>query len=457
MKKTVFMTLVFFTAMAIASSLYAWPSVYPTGTTLYDPDKAFNGYTLFSPLGAKGKAVKPYDSPATMYLLDMNGNVVHTWKLPFSPGLHGVLLRNGHLLVGGRTTESPPGRPGVGKYAMGGASGWLFELDWDGNIVFQYKDLNMHHDFDKLPNGNYIYIAWEKVPKNLQKKVRGGQKGTEHKDGTMFNDYFVEINPKGEKVWEWHANDHFDVDKDIIGPVHGRKEWFHCNDIDVMENGNILTDGRHLDSMMVIDKKTGKILWRWGNVAYLDKGTGQIEFKACSPMQGGTKNKTMGGQHDCNEIPPGFPGAGNFICYDNGMYADSSRAVEVDPKTGRVVWESKDGRLGRRHYGSFISGAERLPNGNTLMCDGPNGRFMEVTAKNETVWEYVNPYITTPFYEGAVFRAHRYGTNYCPQFKKLTQAKGPAVVPPDNSVFRIAPRAMKKVPAEAAVDIFYPR
>lgn len=201
---------------AIASALYSWPSVYPTGTTLYDPEKAYNGYTLFTPIGSGGEAgTEPYEKPAPMYLIDMNGNVVHEWKLPFKSH-HGVLLPNGNLLVNCRDEKQIGGRPGRKPYVMGGAQGWLYELDWDGNIVFQHFDPNMHHDFDKLPNGNYIYAAWEQVPKSLQKKVRGGIKGSEFDDGTMWNDYFVEINPQGKVVWEWHANDHFDPDLDTI-------------------------------------------------------------------------------------------------------------------------------------------------------------------------------------------------------------------------------------------------
>ncbi|MBI3014598.1 MAG: aryl-sulfate sulfotransferase, partial [Candidatus Tectomicrobia bacterium] len=362
---------------------------------------------------------------------------------PFPPGLHARLLPNGNLLFAGRSGKvDPPDRPGVGKYPMGGAAGWLIEMDWNGKILFQYRDPSMHHDFHPMPNGNYIYVAWDKVPKDLQNKVRGGYKGSEHhSDGSMFADKLVEVNPRGEVVWEWRAIDHFDVNVDIIGPVHPREEWSHFNNVDVMENGNILTDGRHLDSMMIIDKKTGNIIWRWGSVAYLDEG-GTIEF--CRGIN------TMGGQHDCNEIPTGYPGAGNIICYDNGMYVDESRAVEVDPKTNKVVWESKQhgkyarlGGIGRKHFSNFISGAERLPNGNTLITDGANGRIFEVTPQQEVVWEYVSGYFTAPTYQGAMFRSHRYAVDYVPQFKNLKPARGPAVVPPDVSKFRVAPQAEK--------------
>jgi hypothetical protein len=425
--------------MAIAASVYPWPSVYPTGTTLYDPDKAFNGYTLFTPIGSGGDAgTEPYEKPAPMYLIDMNGNVVHEWKLPFKSH-HGVLLPDGNLLVNCRDEKQIEGRPGRKPYVLGGAQGWLYELDWDGNIVFQHFDPNMHHDFDKLPNGNYIYAAWEQVPKSLKKKVRGGIKGSEFDDGTMWNDYFVEINPQGKVVWEWHANDHFDPDRDIIGPVHSRKEWGHSNNVDVMKDGNVLVNFRVTDTMMIIDKATKEILWRWGAVAYLDKKTGQVEFNPMGKSHEASKNKTMGGPHDCNEIPPTYPGAGNILCYDNGMYLGTSRAVEVDPKTNEVVWESHAGspRRGRRHFSSYISSAERLPNGNTFICAGANGRVFEVTPENEIVWEYISPHIGSSSSYYGVFRTHRYGPDHCPQLKDLPEAKGPAVVPPDVSTFKV--------------------
>ena len=51
-----------------------------------------------------------------------------------------------------------------------------------------------------------------------------------------------------------------------------------------------------------------------------------------------------------------------------------------------------------------ISGAQRLPNGNTLICQGPDGLFFEVNASGEKVWEYD--------YHGAVFRVERYSPDY---------------------------------------------
>ncbi len=221
-----------------------WPTVFPTGTTVYDRVKAAGGYVLFAPL--EGNAA---GGSSVLYLIDLRGRVVHQWSVPFAP-LHGRLLPNGHIVVIGRNDKDVAGRPGVGKYQIGGAAGWLVELDWDGKLVFKHVDLAMHHDFAVLPNGNFLYLAWERVPNELQQKVRGGIKGTEFDDGAMFNDKLVEIDREEKVVWEWHANDHFDPDLDIVGPLYKRQEWYHGNSVALLSDGNIAITGRFTDSLI---------------------------------------------------------------------------------------------------------------------------------------------------------------------------------------------------------------
>lgn len=397
-----------------------------SGVTYYDPEKAFNGYTLWSPIQAPMTgADKPFEMPGQVNLMDMRGNIVHKWKVAF-PTFQAILMPNGNIVCGLRTTETDGKRPGVLPYPMGGTQGYLHEYDWDGNLVFEHKDLTMHHDFKKLPNGNYMYLGWERVPADMVKKVRGGYKGTEFPDGTMWADTINEIDPKGNLIWQWRAIEHMDFDIDIIGPVHTRDEWSHQNTLWVTEEGDIMSSSRHIDMGFKISRKTGDIVWRWGNVAYLDKQTGCLENS--------NKPNTLGGQHDVHVIPSGLKGAGHMLCYDNGMYRSISRAVEVDMKTNEIVWSSlkdKEGYIsGRIHFSTYISGARRLPNGNTLMCEGQNGRFLEVTYEDkEVVWEYYRPEkdqtpSSTPW---AIFRAYRYAPDFCPQFKKLPAAAGAAI------------------------------
>ena len=401
----------------------SWPYKYETGVAHYNRSKAFPGYNLITPFPGRS-APEPNVHFGEVYLMDMNGMIVHIWKTPY-PVWYARLMPDGHLVACMRCSKPTPDRPGYDKYHMGGASGMLMELDWNSDILFQHFDPDMHHDFRKLPNGNYMYIGWEVVPPDLAKKVRGGQKGTEHKDGTMFTDYFCEINPAGETIWEWHGIEHLDPDIDIIGAIHPREEWTHINDVDVMPNGNILTTSRHTDGAFIIDRRTGDVIWRWGNVAYLDHETGQVEHRDIRDP------KNMGGPHDGHIIGEGLPGEGHMLVYDNAMYSFYSRAVEVDIDTGELVWDSEEDYglegyvRGRVHFSPFISGAHRMPNGNTLVCCGANGVVFEVTKEKEIVWHWVRP---TPNLESEVrwgiFRAHRYGRNCCPQFEQLPPAEG---------------------------------
>lgn len=394
----------------------------PSGVTFYNPEKTFAGYTLWCPITAPPSgADAPNDMPGEVYLMDMRGKIVHRWKTAF-PTFQAILLENGNLLCGLRTTENNAQRPGMPPYAMGGTQGWLHEYDWNGNLLFSHKDLTMHHDFKKLPNGNYMYLGWEKVPAGLHKHIRGGLKGTECEDGTIWADTVNEVDAGGKLVWQWHAYEHLDFNIDIIGPIHSRHEWTHQNTLWVTEEGDIMSSCRAMDMALKISRKTGDILWRWGNAAYLDKKSGNIEMRM--------NQNTFGGQHDVHVIPKGLPGAGHMLCFDNGMYKHISRAVEVDMDSREVVWQSvKDGESrtsGRIPFSSFISGARRLPNGNTLLCEGQNGRFFEVTQDKEVVWEYYRPQkdqvpSSSPW---AVFRCYRYAPDYCPQFAALPPAQG---------------------------------
>ena len=119
---------------------------------------------------------------------------------------HGELKPNGNLIVICYDSKVMPGRPGQAPYLMGGGMGWIYELDWESNIVFQHFDPTMHHDFSMMKNGNYLYVGLEQVPKELQKKVRGGEKESEHIGGVMWGTTMVEVNPnEEEKIGRAHV------------------------------------------------------------------------------------------------------------------------------------------------------------------------------------------------------------------------------------------------------------
>jgi hypothetical protein len=90
---------------------------------------------------------------------------------------------------------------------------------------------------------------------------------------------------------------------------------------------------------------------------------------------------------------------------------DRSRVIEVNPITNEIEWEYTE-TPALAFYSFHISSAERLANGNTLICEGAFGRIFEVTKNGNVVWEYINPFYSPDLRSGdptnMVFRAHRY-------------------------------------------------
>ncbi|NDV19849.1 hypothetical protein GO013_10495 [Pseudodesulfovibrio sp. JC047] len=415
----------------------------PTGVLKYTKGKAFEGYTLFSPMvGCK-----------TTYLIDMEGNIVHTWDCDYRPGLYAELLPNGNLLRGGRVDQQKQLEAKLGKklgkddpkkyVSVGGASGLVQEIDWDGNVVWEYKLAEpnkeiQHHTFHRMPNGNTLILAWEYMTREEAIKKGRDPKtiptqpvecdGAEH-DG-FWNDFVREVDPAGKTVWEWHVADHMgkgpkklDFNFTLPQPVGGlypNYDWSHFNTVDyIPETDTIVLNSRNLSEFYFVNHKTGELEYRWGNPSAYD-------VKAKKPNWYDNGDQQVFGQHCATPLDNG-----NILLFDNGSEAPEvrhSRAVEVNPKTNKVVWE-----FATNHSSSFNShrqgGVQRLPNGNTLICSTHGGHVMEVTKDKKIVWEFVNPIVfgkakcvltnkdaipnsTEDAMFNMIHRAFRYGPDY---------------------------------------------
>lgn len=133
--------------------------ILQTGVTLHMPNKSTPGYTLVSPL------FLPH-----VYLINMDGEVVHEWTLVSNQGCVAEMLENGNLLVceeSGEVCSLTHGRGGL-----------IREYDWDSNLVWEHIDHTQHHDVQRLANGNTLYIGWELMPDESAIRVRGGLPGT---------------------------------------------------------------------------------------------------------------------------------------------------------------------------------------------------------------------------------------------------------------------------------------
>ncbi|HKQ62245.1 MAG TPA: aryl-sulfate sulfotransferase [Candidatus Polarisedimenticolaceae bacterium] len=359
-------------SLVVGGTAWGYPTVYPEGTTLLRGSNSA-GFIFFP--AADGK----------VYLIKSVGTVLHTWQP--ACGFNGAVrpLSDGHILL----------------ISCGG----LVELDWDSQVVWQAPapaGCTFHHDLERLPNGHTV--AW------CQQTVSAPALS----DKPLVEDYLVEVSTGGSVVWEWHEIDHFDEfgfsqeRKDLIFRLGG--DFSHANAVSAIPEsspladprfkpGNLIISLRHLNTIAVVDPVTDQIAW--------------------------TLTDTTIGQHSTHMIPGGLPGAGRILVFDNG-YAQEwslvtnrffSRVLEIDPVAGTIpfTYTANMSTDPRRPgplpmwslFAPFISGAQRQPNGNTLITEGPAGRLFEITPAGQLTWEYVIPYRGPTNNSNLSFRAYK--------------------------------------------------
>ena len=390
--------------LCVAATIKSPPRIYPTGVTIYSPSRAYNSYVSFSAMDGK------------THLIDMNGNEVHQWPYYAVPGqvIDPQLIggKRGHVLV--QLSGNGDVRGGIfGNKTVG-------ELDWDGNKIWEWGtqapggSARQNHDWGKLANGNTLLVV--AIPSHIK----------ELSDYEIGDQGIYEVAPDGNIVWKWVASEHlneFGFSEDGIKYLHhllskdGGSVWgyLEINDMKVLgpnhwydegdkrfNPNNIIIDSRKGNFIAIIDKETKKIVWRLG--PYFDGSNDSPDGRLLNKNLPRPVDQIVG-QHDAQIIPEGLPGAGNLLVFDDqgdagfppaslGIYA-GSRILEIDPVKKEIVWQYTGENSNRpvwSFYSSFISSARRLPNGNTLIDEGMNGRFFQITPTGEIVWEYLNPY-----------------------------------------------------------------
>jgi hypothetical protein len=438
------------------------------GLFLNDTSKVFKGYTLFSP--------KHY--PYT-YLIDNEGRIINQWtKSIYEPGQSVYLLENGNLM----RTCMVKGQMNTG----GGEGGRIEEYDWNGNLVweldFSTSTYMQHHDIRPLPNGNIIMLVVEK--KTYAEVLQAGFNPTKlaaeiQQKNIMVPDYVVEIKPTkpkgGTVVWEWHVWDHliqdYDKTKDNYGVVKDHPElidaagdqknipafWNHMNSIDYNPAlDQIAMSVRGNSEVWIIDHSTTTAEAKGHTGGKYGKG-GDLLYRYGNPIAyrtGTAADQKFYQQHDAEWVRPDCPGAGNITVFNNGLSRNYSTIDEITPpiNSDRTYSLTSGKPFGpsaftwtwkatppTSMYAEAISGAQRLQNGNTIICDGTHGTFLEVTQAGDLVWKYICPAEKTGplFYNGtisddparagekmnAVFRVYKYPLDY-PAFKGKTLTPG---------------------------------
>lgn len=442
-------------ALTAAIILCAAPSVFPTGTTIYDPAKAWSGFTVLSPLGGDGAIV-----------IDMNGNVVKRWEgYNSSAGGPARVLPGGALIAA--TGANPPKQESLALVARDfeGKELWSFnqneQITGRGGTVT--PALRQHHDWQRtdFPAGYYSPGVNPATPLAAAKTLILTH--TTHSvaavagDAMLEDDRIIELGPDGKVAWQWTVSDHIDdlhLDADAREAIkranggRGAFDWFHMNSATYVgpnhwyDEGdkrfapeNVIISSRAA-SIVAIVSRDGKIVWQIGP-----------DYSAKPELR---SLRQVIGQHNVHIIPKGLPGAGNLMVFDNGgasgygrpnptaaegqnIFArPTSRVLEIDPVTLKLVWSY----TAPTFFATNISGAQRLENGNTLITEGPDGRVFEVTKDSAIVWEYVYPVFTAGRGRAtnSVYRAYRVPYSWIPQLARPSER---AVTPPQPTDFRL--------------------
>lgn len=443
------------------------PTVFPMGTTVYNPDKAFNGYTIV-PLINDGVLV-----------FDMNGNEIRRFNMMAMPP---KILPGGHIM----------GYSGVRHPEYGMQDGVnLIQVDWDGKIEWEFDHwekiddpghdhrwmARQHHDYQR--EGAAAYYVPGENPKldggNTMLLVHRTIHNPGISDKKLLDDVIIEVDWGGNVLWQWSIADHFEEfnfpeaaknalfrnpnmrtpDGGVGDFMHtncasylGPNKWYDAGDERFKPN-NLICDSRETNILFIIDHDSGHIVWQLGP-DYLDDPRGR-------------KIGQIIGQHHFHMIPKGLPGEGNLMVFDNGGWGgygvphaeardgskvarrDYSRVIEFDPIDLNIVWKLTPAELGfnmpvdaSKFYSPYVSSCQRLPNGNTLITEGSDGRLIEVTREHEIVWEWISPYFThvepgAPS-NNMIYRANRYPYDYIPQEPKPKEVP---IEPIDNTTYRL--------------------
>jgi len=375
------------------------------GVTKYDLQKALPGYNLYT------------DNTRHAYLMDMAGNIVYRWQFPSSLQGRWTCAK---LLDDGSIVTICTGK-GVAR------------IDRNSNVIW-VRNMSAHHDVAILPDGGYL------VP------VAEPEVG--YRSRIVKFDAVVRLSGDGEILEKWSTRDELPALKKLHDPLpldlkvyrlstalgglylfvkknyaftnafrrkilarfgspHQRHhdtaikkepvfsermvtkiretvektlgldetyDYYHLNTIEVLsktalgmrdarfQQGNHLICLRNANLIIILDKDTKKVVWHWGPHIL-----------------------------DWPHMPTLLEN-GNILVYDNGEHRLYSRIVELNPVTESTEWEYR-AIPPQTFYSQIMGSNQRLPNGNTLICESQNGRAFEVTQDNEIVWEFYNPEI----------------------------------------------------------------
>jgi len=392
---------------------------FTSSSSFFEKNDVLDAVINYSPGCCEGYTLLSRQTNAV--LIDMNGTIIHRWPSYFPQPAK--MLPGGSIIAGKKFRVLGLG---CGDFT------YLNEYDWNGNIVWSYNNwangrARQHHDFEREGNpvGYYApdqdFLPYGKTLILAHKTVLN----TSISCLPLKDDVIYEVDWNGTQTgFEWSTCEHFNqigFNKETkhgmyVNPgILGDGDIFHMNSMsllgpnkwytaDPIKNAcfnpkNIIISSRHTNFIAIISRETGDIVWKIGPNYSKD-------------TEAGRKLGQLIGLHHAHMIPQGLPGEGNILLFDNGGWGGygyfgmpryirlMSKVIEFNPLTLDIVWDYSHYSLrlwfprtsdNHRFYSSIMSSAQRLPNGNTLITEGTNGRVFEVNNASKIVWDYISP------------------------------------------------------------------
>jgi len=350
---------------ALKVNMWHVPRFKESGTTVWNREKAYNGYTVITNAGFSGA-----------WLLDMEGKVAHEWKLFFRtawPNPTHVSMPVKEELIYWRRAWLYPNGDILANFEANGDTPWgygLVKVDKNSKIIWKYPQ-RVHHDIWVDDEGK-IYTLTHEIINNPAPDLQFLQR-------PYLNDFLVILSPEGKELERIEIMDAFQRSDfmssiySLNARVHYAGDFLHTNTVKVIDDrlagklpflkkGHILLSLRSLSLICLLDPVEKKIVW--------------------------TQSGMWLFQHD-----PEFTENGTVFIFDNlGDYLknNTSRVLEYDPVQMKILWQWA-GTKERPLYSQLRGFKQLLPNGNILVTEDDNGRLIEVTRDKQVVWEYLNP------------------------------------------------------------------
>ena len=338
-----------------------------SGVSVHDRDRVSTGLNLYAP-----------NHLAQAFLMDMDGRILHQWKNPKGREVwaHVEMNQKGELFAINKDYR-------------------LTKLDWNSNVLWRTNG-RFHHDVRFATNGDvYALSRKDEIVLHYGLPV------------PILNDYVVILAANGEIKKQYGLYDFlkryislrraFSVYRKMLQPKRLLGLWkriftrsrflfvqtspfdlFHTNTVEFVgpghgffREGDLLISSRNISLVAVLKLDERKVIWE-------------------------TDQFTM--QHQ-----PGFLQNKNILVFDNGLPSTGSRVAEVDPRSKHIVWEYRAPDF----YAYNRGGSQRLPNGNTLITESPDGRAFEVTREGKIVWEFFTPQVS-PKKRSVIYRLQRF-------------------------------------------------